>query len=182
LEPHAEVVAVAFERDDQREVGRSALTDSPSRIFSTVQSRNTIGSGTSGLVLGRGAGQQFVDQLLRGPPVSRHIESLTDPAAAHRPIHSRVNYSAVGRAALALASSSIRSSPSNASAGSMRPSELSNNDVFSVLFLVFVGSAIFFADAYTVPYDDLTVTARPGYSRGYSSRYSTIMPPGCISK
>ena len=43
LEPHAEHVAVAVERDAEREVQRAALDLPPSRIFSTMQSRNTIG-------------------------------------------------------------------------------------------------------------------------------------------
>ena len=48
-------------------------------------------AGPGDLLLRRGAGEQLVDHLVADPPVGRHPERLTDPAAASGPLHSLIN-------------------------------------------------------------------------------------------
>ena len=49
-------------------------------------------AGPGDLLLGRGAGEQLVDELVADPPIGRHVESLPDPAAARGPIHRLIDH------------------------------------------------------------------------------------------
>ena len=75
-------------------------------------------AGPSDLLLRRGASEQLVEQLVADPLIGRHPESLPDPAAVSRPLHSLINELgrerrgvAGGRAAPGLPSANLRSLP-----------------------------------------------------------------------
>ncbi len=93
-------------------------------------------AGPGDLLLGRGAGEQLVDEFGADPPIGRQVESLSDPAAARGPIHRLIDYAGWQ------------------DRGARRPSVSSSNSSallsISLLLLVVVGIAISFgSDAYT---------------------------------
>jgi len=99
------------------------------------------------LLLRARAGEQLVEHLVTDPPVGRHPESLTDPAAATGPLNRLIDQ--LGERSRG--ESGARAAPSSKASS---PRARSNSVVVllpSVLLFIVVGMAISFAQAYTVP-------------------------------